>query len=213
MEYLIKGAITGKRRVEFNCPICNAILESPLEEAGQNFPCPRCGKTFTTPGIAEYRRELDDAHAAAVAKAKVVAKLEQEARAADTRRATADAEARRKAIAASEAETANASRMSSATTCGNCGGIIGKLESRRDWEGNVVCGVCYGRLSANPSQPPGFQAPPVQYAPRERDGFNPVRVIQLLLVVLGIALIIYLLAEWVRRDEIINEVNQRFGAQ
>jgi DNA-directed RNA polymerase subunit M/transcription elongation factor TFIIS len=204
MKYLIKGSISGKRKVEFHCPTCNAILVSPLEEAGQPFPCPTCGRKFTTPGVAEYRCQLDDAHAAAVANAKAVARLEDAAQAEAAKQAAISG-------AAFEAAPASKSRRQAAANCDNCGGMIGKLETRLDWQGNVVCGDCFGRLNKSP--PAVSHVAPVQYAAPESTSFSPTRIILVLAVVAGIVLIIMLLGEWAKRNEIIDQVNHRFGGQ
>jgi hypothetical protein len=37
-----------------------------------------------------------------------------------------------------------------ATTCANCGGTIGRLETPYAWGDYVVCGVCYQKLAARP---------------------------------------------------------------
>jgi uncharacterized Zn finger protein (UPF0148 family) len=47
----------GKRIIAFACPRCQSPLESPLEEAGQTFPCPTCGTHVTTPGLKEFREQ------------------------------------------------------------------------------------------------------------------------------------------------------------
>src|SRR5213592_3229596 len=56
MRFIVKTGLSAKRRVAFNCPRCAAPLESPLEEAGSQFPCPTCGQDFTVPGIEELKR-------------------------------------------------------------------------------------------------------------------------------------------------------------
>ena len=56
MKYTINGS-AGQRQVTFACPRCRASLKSPLEEAGEVYPCPTCGSEFTTPGVDELRHE------------------------------------------------------------------------------------------------------------------------------------------------------------
>jgi len=55
MNYTVKGA-GRNRKVAFTCPTCGAAIESPLSDAGQNFPCPTCGRDFVTPGIPELEQ-------------------------------------------------------------------------------------------------------------------------------------------------------------
>ncbi|MGD0542399.1 MAG: hypothetical protein ABSB33_12870 [Tepidisphaeraceae bacterium] len=37
--------------------------------------------------------------------------------------------------------------------CANCGRQFGKLESPKNWNGNVVCAECFSRLSPSPVSP------------------------------------------------------------
>src|SRR6185437_11312136 len=60
MKYTVSSTFSGKRRVKFECSSCSSPVESPLEEAGQKFPCPTCGMEFITPGIEERQRQLDE---------------------------------------------------------------------------------------------------------------------------------------------------------
>lgn len=41
--------------------------------------------------------------------------------------------------------------------CSNCGRVIGKLETPRVFEGNVVCAACWGVLTAQ-TEPVGYEA-------------------------------------------------------
>lgn len=58
-EYTVHARRNGKYAVEYQCGQCAAPLASPLEEAGQKFPCPTCGATVQTPGIKERFRQLE----------------------------------------------------------------------------------------------------------------------------------------------------------
>jgi hypothetical protein len=35
--------------MQFACPTCRAVLESPEERAGEKFPCPGCGQRLQIP--------------------------------------------------------------------------------------------------------------------------------------------------------------------
>lgn len=45
--------------VTYDCPHCDSNLKSPLEEAGKDDHCPKCGSDFVVPGT-EYREHLRD---------------------------------------------------------------------------------------------------------------------------------------------------------
>src|SRR6266542_3574703 len=72
--YKVKTVRSGLRRVVFACPFCNTDLESPIEEAGDRFACPNCGRESVTPGkpeLEKWRQAQHDAESA---------KIEQERR-------------------------------------------------------------------------------------------------------------------------------------
>jgi hypothetical protein len=66
-EYTV-GERKGRWTVSFACIRCHSQLESPLDEAGQTFPCPTCGSDVTTPGQKELQSQLEDARAAETAR-------------------------------------------------------------------------------------------------------------------------------------------------
>ncbi len=55
-NYTVKPNWKGKQTVSYECGHCNAPLESPLEDAGDTFPCPTCGGSVQTPGSDELRK-------------------------------------------------------------------------------------------------------------------------------------------------------------
>ncbi len=56
MAYKLKTGSRGKLKVAFNCERCGADLESPLEEAGERFPCPTCAHELIVPGAEDLQR-------------------------------------------------------------------------------------------------------------------------------------------------------------
>jgi uncharacterized Zn finger protein (UPF0148 family) len=60
-NYTVSAPKGGKRVVTYECVLCRSPLKSPLEEAGQTFPCPTCGANVQTPGATELeqQREVD----------------------------------------------------------------------------------------------------------------------------------------------------------
>lgn len=48
-----KKTITGKELVVYDCPHCDASLNSPVEEVGIKDSCPECGEEFIVPGTNE----------------------------------------------------------------------------------------------------------------------------------------------------------------
>lgn len=88
-------------------------------------------------------------------------------------------------------------------TCANCHRTIGDLETPRFYEQQIVCAECDARLrNATTGMPPRARA----HVPLKATDFNPVRVVLALAVVAGIVIIILLLIEWVRRNDLINSV-------
>jgi predicted RNA-binding Zn-ribbon protein involved in translation (DUF1610 family) len=96
VEYTVKKNLAGRHRVHFQCSHCNSVLESPLEEAGQEFDCPICGKRIATPGqpdlaklraavesrqkAMEEERRVSQERAASVGRRDAAARKEEEAR-------------------------------------------------------------------------------------------------------------------------------------
>lgn len=56
-NYTVNTRKNGKHTVSYECGHCQAALESPLQEAGQTFACPTCGRQIETPGIEERKRQ------------------------------------------------------------------------------------------------------------------------------------------------------------
>jgi DNA-directed RNA polymerase subunit RPC12/RpoP len=57
MDYSIKKPLFGTTTVAFSCEACSEPLEAPLEDAGTQQPCPRCGTIFITPGTEELEKQ------------------------------------------------------------------------------------------------------------------------------------------------------------
>ena len=53
-----KKTLTGKELVIYDCPHCDASLNSPTEEIGINDSCPECGEEFVVPGSDEREWDL-----------------------------------------------------------------------------------------------------------------------------------------------------------
>lgn len=88
------------KKVSYNCPRCAAELESPLENAGQRFPCPTCGHELTVPGIEKLNRlRADEAKKSAEMAERAAAKAAEEKRRAE-REAIARKEREEKAAVA-----------------------------------------------------------------------------------------------------------------
>lgn len=99
MAYTVAGP-AGHKKIKFNCQRCQADLTSPLEEAGERFPCPTCGAEFVTPGMVELQQQQH-----------------QQATAARLRREAAEvlaAQSRQAAAARAQSEAADASGQSTA---------------------------------------------------------------------------------------------------
>ncbi len=58
MDYQVREAEGGKRRVYYRCEVCRAQIDSPLEQAGTEMPCPACRKAQLVPGSAERKEFL-----------------------------------------------------------------------------------------------------------------------------------------------------------
>ncbi len=80
MGYTVRKNIAGKHRVHYQCPHCDGALESPLEEAGQKFHCPGCGKDVVTPGQADLQRHREELQRERAAEAKRSREKDEERR-------------------------------------------------------------------------------------------------------------------------------------
>jgi hypothetical protein len=86
MNYTIHQKLFGKKTVAFACQFCAEPLVAPLEDAGTQQPCPRCGNPFTTPGQKELLeqqqaaadREQHAKQAAADERKRALAALEEQ---------------------------------------------------------------------------------------------------------------------------------------
>ncbi len=135
MGYKIKEKTAEGVVVVHDCPSCDATLRSPIEEAGQRFPCPDCGEAVVTPGekeLAAYRERRKRRRDAA-------AKLEQE------RQARIAAER----TAAELAHLGPAAQPVAAPTCSNCSRGLGRLEQNLVFRDVPVCAECYARLTGD----------------------------------------------------------------
>lgn len=90
MKYEVTGKVGGKRIIKFECQLCRVPIDSPLEEAGQKFPCPSCSREFLTPGIAELKQQRETIQAEAI-------KRDEQIRAAAAAKRQADAESQQQA--------------------------------------------------------------------------------------------------------------------
>jgi predicted RNA-binding Zn-ribbon protein involved in translation (DUF1610 family) len=73
--YTVKAHRNGKPTVAYECVICKARLESPLDEAGSVFPCPTCGEQLMTPGTKELGSQRASVERAKQAKEDAAMKL------------------------------------------------------------------------------------------------------------------------------------------
>jgi hypothetical protein len=100
VNYTLPQKRFGKTTVSFSCEICAEPLVAPLEDAGMQQPCPKCGNPFVTPGTKELQerqltaaeKEQQAKRAAADQRARELAALEQ-LRAAQLPRDVAEAPA------------------------------------------------------------------------------------------------------------------------
>ncbi len=60
MTYTVSRPLLGTPNIQFQCPNCHKEIEIPLPEAGQEFPCPHCGKTSITPDADELKQGIRD---------------------------------------------------------------------------------------------------------------------------------------------------------
>lgn len=57
MDYTIQQRRFGKTTVSFACAICGEPLVAPLDDAGTQQTCPKCGSPFVTPGEKELHEQ------------------------------------------------------------------------------------------------------------------------------------------------------------
>lgn len=70
------------KKIDFTCPHCGTHLQSPITEAGLEFPCPTCARTVVTPGqdfLAKLRTDEAKASQAVIERDKVARQRREEA--------------------------------------------------------------------------------------------------------------------------------------
>ncbi|HVT80648.1 MAG TPA: hypothetical protein VHM90_08320 [Phycisphaerae bacterium] len=127
MDYEIKRHLVGKPTVSFNCQSCSDELQCPLDDAGTEQRCPRCGTPFITPG----QKELDEQR--------------RQAQEEEENREHAEYEKRQKAFREQEERHRLKQREAAAAQ---------PPEPEMVWYGDMLCETCGYQWQARRNTPP-----------------------------------------------------------